>query len=73
MEATLFTKPGCNKCNILKKMMDKKNISYDTKDISVDEKAYDTLCAASIMSLPVIETSKGELVSDYNQLLNMFK
>lgn len=71
-EKVMYTKPGCVKCSFLEKILNKKSIIFSKKNISEDDNSRLKLENNNIMSLPVMEID-GNLISDYNQLLSLFK
>lgn len=71
-EIIFYTKPRCQKCNILKTLMDKKNINYSVVDISQDLLAFEMLNNKNIMSLPVVYID-NDYISDFNKLTEIFK
>lgn len=62
---TVFTKPACVQCNATYRALDKKGISYQSVDISVDESALDELKALGYQQAPVVTSPIGNW-SGYN-------
>lgn len=40
MSITVYTKPECDPCNATKTLLDRKNVSYRTVDVTEDPDAY---------------------------------
>lgn len=56
MPITVYTKPGCVQCNATYRALDRKGITYNSRDISEDEEALERLKSLGHMSAPVVET-----------------
>jgi glutaredoxin-like protein NrdH len=56
MAITVYTKPSCVQCNATYRALDKKGIEYDIFDLSVDEKALDTVKSLGYLQAPVVIT-----------------
>lgn len=51
---TLYTKPGCVQCDMLKKRMTAKGIAFDVVDVSTDQAAFDHIVSLGYRSVPVL-------------------
>lgn len=69
-EINLYTNTGCSKCNMLKRWLDMKGISYQELNISEDDKARQNLINKGYRQLPQIEID-GEIIefAEYNDIL----
>lgn len=50
----VFTKPSCVQCTATKKALDKRDLDYETIDISVDEEARSLVFELGYTSVPVV-------------------
>lgn len=73
-ELTVYSKPNCSKCNMLKRWLEIKKIDYQEIDVSKDEKSLDKLVSSNRTSLPVLEIS-GEFVDidEYSDIIELIK
>lgn len=54
MSITVYTKPACVQCTQTKKSLDKMGLEYETKDVTTDEEAYETVVSLGYKAAPVI-------------------
>lgn len=50
----VYSKPACVQCTATKRALDKQGIEYELFDVSVDEKALETVKALGYMQAPVV-------------------
>lgn len=68
----VYTKPGCNKCMMLERILNSKQIEHEAIDVSVDEDSLNKLVEANMFSLPVIEED-GVLNDNYSDIIKKYK
>lgn len=56
MSVTIFTKPACVQCDATKKALDKKQIDYETIDLTQDAEAMEKVQSLGYRSAPVVIT-----------------
>lgn len=56
MTVTIYTMPDCVQCDNTMRYLDRKNISYEVVDLSVDAEAYEKVTALGYKSAPVVIT-----------------
>lgn len=56
MAITVYTKPSCVQCTATYRALDNKGIEYEVFDVSVDEKALETVKALGYLQAPVVVT-----------------
>ncbi len=68
---TIYSNTGCGKCNMLKRWLDMKEISYEELNISENEDARQNLLSKGLRQLPQIEIN-GNIIEfeEYNDILN---
>ncbi|MBY0441626.1 MAG: redoxin NrdH [Mycobacteriaceae bacterium] len=54
MNITVYTKPACVQCNATYKELDKRGISYQKVDITLDVEARDYVMALGYLQAPVV-------------------
>ncbi|WGD37117.1 glutaredoxin-like protein NrdH [Lysinibacter sp. HNR] len=54
MAITVYTKPSCVQCTATYRALDKKGIDYEILDLSVDEKALETVKELGYLQAPVV-------------------
>jgi len=54
MAITVYTKPSCVQCTATYRALDNKGIEYEIFDLSVDEKALETVKALGYLQAPVV-------------------
>lgn len=54
----LYTQPQCPACETVKRALNMRKISYETKDISTDQVAYDHIVELGYRSVPVVDTGE---------------
>ena len=54
---TVYTNPNCVQCDQTKRMFDKANVSYNTKDLSENPKDLQRFLDMGFKSAPIVETS----------------
>lgn len=50
---TIYTKPVCPQCDMLKRHLAREAIPFDVVDVTTDQTAFDTLMARGFRSVPV--------------------
>lgn len=55
MSIILYTKPQCVKCNATKKYLDKLNLPYQVKDVTVDPEAREFVESLGYKMMPVVQ------------------
>lgn len=69
-EVTVYSKPGCKNCHMLKLWLGSKGITYNEKDITLDSDAYDTVIKSGCKSLPVLTINSTFIdYKEYNDIL----
>ncbi|GAA4671909.1 glutaredoxin-like protein NrdH [Frondihabitans cladoniiphilus] len=58
MAITVYSKPSCVQCTATYRALDNKGIEYEVFDVSVDEKALETVKALGYLQAPVIVTDE---------------
>ncbi|AMM20098.1 NrdH-redoxin [Frondihabitans sp. PAMC 28766] len=58
MAITVYTKPSCVQCTATYRALDNKGIEYEVFDVSVDEKALETVKALGYLQAPVVVTDE---------------
>ncbi|KQQ26801.1 MULTISPECIES: glutaredoxin-like protein NrdH [unclassified Frondihabitans] len=58
MAITVYTKPSCVQCTATYRALDNKGIEYEIFDVSVDEKALETVKALGYLQAPVVVTDE---------------
>jgi glutaredoxin-like protein NrdH len=53
---TVYSKPSCVQCTATYRALDKKGIEYTVFDVSVDEKALETVKQLGYLQAPVVVT-----------------
>lgn len=73
-DVTVYSKPNCGKCKMLKRWLDIKGLEYSEVDITQNEESYGKIVSAGRTSLPVLEIN-DEFVDfeEYNEILEMIK
>ena len=56
MAITVYSKPACVQCTATYRALDKQGIEYEIFDVSVDDKALETVKALGYLQAPVIVT-----------------
>lgn len=56
MAVTVYTKPSCVQCNATYRALDTNGIEYEIFDLSVDEKALETVKSLGYLQAPVVVT-----------------
>lgn len=51
---TVYTKPGCVQCDMLKRRLTAKGIAFDAVDVSEDREAFDHIVSLGYRSVPVL-------------------
>ncbi|GAA3599625.1 glutaredoxin-like protein NrdH [Klugiella xanthotipulae] len=54
MAITVYTKPSCVQCTATYRALDSKGIDYEILDLSVDEKALETVKELGYLQAPVV-------------------
>ena len=54
MTVTVYTKPSCVQCKATYREMDAKGITYEIKDMSLDDEAMEYAKSLGYMSAPVV-------------------
>lgn len=54
MNVTVYSKPACVQCTATYRALDRKGVSYEVIDISIDEDALQTVKGLGYMQLPVV-------------------
>lgn len=54
MTVTVYTKPSCVQCEQTKKWLDGRGIAYETRDVTVDEGAWEEALALGYLGAPVV-------------------
>lgn len=54
MSITVYSKPSCVQCTATQRALDKQGIEYEIFDLSVDEKALETVKQLGYMQAPVV-------------------
>ncbi|MFC4222769.1 glutaredoxin-like protein NrdH [Lysinibacter cavernae] len=54
MSITVYTKPSCVQCTATYRALDNKGIDYEILDLSVDEKALETVKELGYLQAPVV-------------------
>lgn len=68
----VYTNTNCGKCNMLKRWLKLKSISYSEVNISENESGYNKLIEANRTSLPVIEINDMFVdIEKYDDILNI--
>ena len=62
MAITVYTKPSCVQCTATYRALDNKGIEYEIFDVSVDEKALETVKALGYLQAPVVDHRRRPLV-----------
>lgn len=68
----LFTKPGCNKCNIIKTIFEKNNMDFKIIDVSENLDELEKLIKLNILTLPVIFENET-FIDDFDIILEKYK
>jgi glutaredoxin len=68
----LYTKKDCPRCVMIKRLLDKKQITYETIDVDDRADLTDKLIAMGMMNLPVLQ-SDDSFCNDYNELIKNYK
>ncbi|ARC56097.1 Glutaredoxin-like protein NrdH [Frondihabitans sp. 762G35] len=58
MAITVYTKPSCVQCTATYRALDNKGIEYEVFDVSVDDKALETVKALGYLQAPVVVTDE---------------
>ncbi|RKR75115.1 glutaredoxin-like protein NrdH [Frondihabitans australicus] len=58
MAITVYTKPSCVQCTATYRALDNSGIEYEVFDVSVDEKALETVKALGYLQAPVVVTDE---------------
>ena len=53
MSVIVYTKPQCPNCVTLKRNLDTLNVPYETRDVTLDQGAYDDVVELGYQALPV--------------------
>lgn len=53
----VYSKPACVQCTATKRALDKQGIEYEIFDVSVDEKALETVKELGYLQAPVVITT----------------
>lgn len=56
MSITVYTKPACVQCNATYRALDKRGISYETVDVTVDDAALARIKDLGYLQAPVVIT-----------------
>ena len=56
MAITVYSKPACVQCTATYRALDKQGIEYEIFDVSVDDKALETVKALGYLQAPVVVT-----------------
>ncbi|ARJ06201.1 glutaredoxin-like protein NrdH [Humibacter sp. BT305] len=56
MAITVYTKPSCVQCNATYRALENKGLEYEIFDLSVDEKALETVKELGYLQAPVVIT-----------------
>ena len=56
MTVTVYTKPACVQCNATYRALDKKGITYQSVDISLDPAALERVRSMGYLQAPVVVT-----------------
>lgn len=56
MSVTVYSKPSCVQCTATYRALDKQGIEYEIFDVSVDEKALETVKELGYLQAPVVVT-----------------
>ena len=56
MKITLWTKPNCAQCEMTKKQLDKRGITYTTRRLDRSPKAVERFLELGLMAAPIVET-----------------
>lgn len=59
---TVYSRPGCGKCEQTKKQFEKHGVPYIEIDVSQSKKAEDTLRERGMMTLPVVAVDHGKQI-----------
>lgn len=51
---TLYSKPNCPACDMLKRRLSRQELEFDVVDVSTDEVAYSRIVSKGFRSVPVI-------------------
>lgn len=54
MNITVYTKPRCIQCDAVKRHLDRREMSYQAIDVTVDSDARATLQSLGYMAVPVV-------------------
>ena len=57
---TLYTKPGCQPCKATKRWLDKNDVEYTTKDVSLDPADIAAVKELGYEGVPVVIVSTGD-------------
>lgn len=60
MTITIYTLPNCVQCDSTKRYLDQKEVSYETVDISKDDKAREFVAGLGFLAAPVVVTDKDK-------------
>lgn len=52
---TVYTKPDCVQCNATFRAFDKQGITYEVRDVTQDQDAYDHITGMGYQQAPVVE------------------
>ena len=67
LKITIYTTPTCAYCKMTKAFFKENNVSYEEKDVTVDDKARDEMIQKSgSMAVPVIDID-GQIVVGFNK------
>jgi glutaredoxin-like protein NrdH len=56
MAITVYSKPACVQCTATYRALDKQGVEYEIFDVSVDEKALETVKSLGYLQAPVVVT-----------------
>lgn len=51
----VYTKPGCVQCNATTRELNKRGVTYETRDVTRDNAAYERVIGLGYQQAPVVE------------------
>lgn len=60
MAITVYTKPSCVQCTATYRALENKGLEFEIFDLSVDEKALETVKELGYLQAPVVMTDDGD-------------
>lgn len=62
---TLYTRPGCQPCKMVRKLLDRKNIEHVCIDVTTDDAAYAYVQQLGYTGVPVMTVTTDDELIDH--------